>query len=265
MGCLTDFKWHCTSVLAIKFTSPGEFITLVLVQPQTVPASVERSTGKSSKNFVSVDRRDRNEISTHIEVERKILSLVTLGPSSFLYMICPIGTYLWSKLSASTKVSCRTSIDLNGNGNKGFSKCYKKNKLFISKMVSCKRMKIKKWSEFGNKNSVFLENLFLFSDLCSEYHSWNKKERNFLAILLQTSKSRKLEKQNEYFAGLQGQEDERSFQNLVHMFKNRPVRGLVHLFQNQIKNLSPPQKEFWNIFHVFTEQFFSYYNTSIYT
>lgn len=115
------------------------------------------------------------------------------------------------------------------------------------------------------KNSMFLENLFVFSDLCSEYHSWNKKERNFLAILLQTSKSRKLEKHNEYFAGLQGQEDESSFQNLVHLFKNRPVRGLVHLFQNQIKNLSPPQKEFWNIFHVFTEQFFSYYNTSIYT
>lgn len=40
---------------------------------------------------------------------------------------------------------------------------------------------------------------------------------------------------------------------------------LVCLFQNQNNKLSPPQKEYWSVFHIFTEQLIAHCNTSTYT
>jgi len=100
VGRLSDLMWHCAHLSLLWsgwVTSPGEFQVLAWCPA----ASVGMATGRTSKKRLSVDRKGMSYIPTRI-----VISFVILGPSYFLYMICPIAcTYLWSRLSLLAQMS----------------------------------------------------------------------------------------------------------------------------------------------------------------
>lgn len=152
VSCLSHHMWHRAplSLLWIAwFTSPPEIPVQDLAQ---LPAlSVGRAPGRSRKQVFCVAREGMQDPYPCCDVLSDFRPL--------LFSVHDLSHCLHTSVvqaeSVCTEVSCRTSLDLSGDGNKDFSKYCKKNKLCIpNTMGRWKRGEMQMWSDLGNKTEI---------------------------------------------------------------------------------------------------------------